>query len=532
MASAVEEFLNSPDRKFLDQCTKDQLLKLAQHYKVTVDARRTRDTIQSILQANLQEEGVMVFDDGRSGVTTSGPGLTFEQQKELLLLKMEHEIELEKIKSKMEHEKEKMKLEVEREKLGLIAAGKLPASVTWGEREAVQFDVTKNLRLMPKFDDADVDTFFAMFERVADARGWPDEERTIMLQCVFTGKAQEVYSSMSVEDCKSYEKVKTTVLKAYELVAEAYRQKFRGWRKIGEQTHVEFARDLGLHFNRWCRAANVETFSTLCDLIVLEQFKQAVPDNIATYITERNVITPNEAAVIADEYVLTHKRFFGERLYLKRPRFSEGQPQKSLRPQRMEPHVNGKVGPEVCHYCRQEGHWKKECPVLNSRGKTVQVKSAGLVAPVGRPVGSVKNSVAPFVRQGQTMEASDADSGYHIFISDGFVRMGEDDTEIPVKILRDSGSMHTFVRKDILPFSPQSDTGGCVPCRGLALQTLFVPEHKIFLSCGFFQKDVVVAVRAELPVRGVDVILGNDLVPDGRMWPDDVRPALEQKPKI
>ena len=114
----------------------------------------------------------------------------------------------------------------------------------------------------------------------------------------------------------------------------------------------------------------------------------------------------------------------------------------------------------MCHYCRREGHWKKECPVLNSRGKTMQVKSAGLVAPVCRSVGSAMNLVAPFEMQVQTMEASDADSGYHIFISDGFVRASGDDTEIPVKILRDSGSVHTFVSKDILPLSSQSDTGG------------------------------------------------------------------------
>lgn len=176
-----------------------------------------------------------------------------------------------------------------------------------------------------------------------------------MLQCVFTGKAQEVYSSMSAEDCKSYEKVKTTVLKAYELVAEAYRQKFRGWRKTANQTHVKFARDLALHFNRWCRAVNVDTFQSLCDLIVLEQFKQAVPDNIATYINERNVITPGEAAVIADEYALTHRRIFGDRPHFDGSRFSGGQPQMFRKPQRMKPQGNGKVGHELCHYCRQEG---------------------------------------------------------------------------------------------------------------------------------------------------------------------------------
>lgn len=35
-----------------------------------------------------------------------------------------------------------------------------------------------------------------------------------------------------------------------------------------------------------------------------------------------------------------------------------------------------------------------------------------------------------------------------------------------------------------------------------------------------------IAVRDELPVWGVDIILGNDLVTDGRMWPDDERPDL------
>lgn len=103
------------------------------------------------------------------------------------------------------------------------------------------------------------------------------------------------------------------------------------------------------------------------------------------------------------------------------------------------------------------------------------------------------------------------DSSYRIFISKGFVRFGEGDKEIPVTILRDPRFMHTFVRKDILPFSSKSDTGGCVSCRGLALQILFVPVHKLFLSSVFFQKDV--KVRAELPVRGVDVLVGTDLVP-------------------
>lgn len=224
MATIVDEFIEAPSYEVLEQCTKEQLIKLAQHYSVAVDARRTKETLKSIVKANLQEEGVLKAEDGKSGISASVPGLTFEQQKELLMLKLEHEQQLEKMKYKMEQ----MKLEVEQQKLGLIKAGALSADTGKEGATAAHFDVTKNLRLVPKFDERDVDTFFALFERVADFRGWPDEERTLMLHCVFTGKAQEVYSSMSAEDCMVYIKVKEAVLKAYELVAEAYCQKFRG----------------------------------------------------------------------------------------------------------------------------------------------------------------------------------------------------------------------------------------------------------------------------------------------------------------
>lgn len=81
MATVVEKLVSAPDQKLLDQCTKDQLLQLVQHYKFTVDVSRTTDTIQTLLLANLQDEGFLLANDGKSGVVTSGTGLTFEQQK-------------------------------------------------------------------------------------------------------------------------------------------------------------------------------------------------------------------------------------------------------------------------------------------------------------------------------------------------------------------------------------------------------------------------------------------------------------------
>lgn len=89
-------------------------------------------------------------------------------------------------------------------------------------------------------------------------------------------------------DSQNYKELKTAVLRAYKLVPEDYQQRFRKGRKSEHQIYVEFVRDLLVQFNRWCVASEIKTFEALSDLITLEQFKNCVPVNIATYITEES----------------------------------------------------------------------------------------------------------------------------------------------------------------------------------------------------------------------------------------------------
>lgn len=77
--------------------------------------------------------------------------------------------------------------------------------------------------MVPQFSERDPDTFFCLFERVAESRSWSDSERTLLLQCVFTGKTQVAYAALSVEESRVSLTVKAAVLKIYELVPEAYR---------------------------------------------------------------------------------------------------------------------------------------------------------------------------------------------------------------------------------------------------------------------------------------------------------------------
>lgn len=71
-----------------------------------------------------------------------------------------------------------------------------------------------------------------------------------MLHCVLTGIAQEAYSALCGVASLDYQTVKTAVLKSYELVPEAYRQKFRNWVKADKQTNMEFVRDFNQSINQ------------------------------------------------------------------------------------------------------------------------------------------------------------------------------------------------------------------------------------------------------------------------------------------
>src|SRR4029434_5295752 len=142
------------------------------------------------------------------------------------------------------------------------------------------------VRFLPKFNDRDPDIFFSMFEGIADGRGWNDSERTLLIQTVLSGRAQDAFVALSVSDRKNYHLVKITLLRAYEQVPEFYRQRFRNWQKDDQQTYSKVARDLVGFFDRWCSSVSVNTYERLCELMVLEQFKNVVPERLAMFINE------------------------------------------------------------------------------------------------------------------------------------------------------------------------------------------------------------------------------------------------------
>ncbi len=110
---------------FLEGCSKEQLLEIAEYYKIVIkDKRFGRESIKLILKTELIGKGFLKskMDESVAGVSNLQTTLSFDQQKELLLLQMEHEKLKRSEGSKLELEK--ARLEVEALKLKLAKEGR------------------------------------------------------------------------------------------------------------------------------------------------------------------------------------------------------------------------------------------------------------------------------------------------------------------------------------------------------------------------------------------------------------------------
>ena len=411
---AMAEFFESPTEGYLEGLTKNQLREVAEHYKFneTLPKDLRKQELKEGVRKGLVERSIIVARSypvnptaastptrSESGSPARRNDLSFEQQMELLKMQnaereKDRQLELEKMirgdkdredkVKEREFEFEKFKINerrgdndrvVEIERLRLVDEGKLQECRTGDSSRSSRGGGIETLssmvRFLPKFNDRDPDIFFSLFEGIAEERGWNDAERTLLLQTVLPGRAQDAFVALPVTDRKCYQRVKEAVLRVYEQVPEFYRQRFRNWRKGDQQTYSEISRELIGFFNRWCSSVQVNTYERLCDLIVLEQFKNIVPEGLAVYINEHKVKTAAEAAVLADEFNLTHRGTHNE--YVPRrpssPREERGTSRLNSGPSgtRQTPSNRSEWDVEKCHYCLKSGHWKRECPLLEGR---------------------------------------------------------------------------------------------------------------------------------------------------------------------
>ena len=140
------------------------------------------------------------------------------------------------------------------------------------------------------------------------------------MQSIVIGKAREIYTQLSLEQRSDYDKVKELIIKAHELVAEAYRQKFRDCKEGPNQTHVEFVITKEQLFDRWLPSKKVGSdHEKLRQLMPVEEFKWCMNSDVRAFLNEKEVENLDLAAGLADDYSLTHKASFINKTFPRKP---------------------------------------------------------------------------------------------------------------------------------------------------------------------------------------------------------------------
>ena len=456
---------------------------------------------------------------------------TRRQERELRTLEMEAEL----VRQKEAAEATKRVHELELARLG---QGNLD------DRPRDREDRAKAPKL-PSFVDGkdDLDAYLQRFERFAETAKWNKIGWASKLSALLSGRALEVYSRLSEEAAKDYDKVKIALMKRYDLTEDGYRRKFRASKPEADESPEQFTVRLDRYLLRWLELSDTDqTFGGLKDLIVKEQFIDSCPKDLAIHLRERAPETLGKIAKIADQYLEAHGKHF----------FSPASRKPTLQPERDEAKnmqsnqtghkaVNCPIIVKRCFLCGKQGHEARNCRLGGRRsggqskdGNPVQrgqVSAGCLVQPPD--VKPTEEEVKSCIKDDNLLLAC----GRKIpLLSSACVepltgvrskmpvvkgRVGEK----PVDVLRDTGCSGIVVKRDLV--SEDQFTGDFNVMLLIDNTARKVPIAKIDVDTPYLKGQVEAQC---LPDAVYDLLVGN--VPDARAaddsdpsWQDHVQEA-------
>ena len=469
----IENFLKEPSMEKLERLRKSEIIKIGEKLELNVQKTMRKHELVIKIARHMVDENV--FEEA-----------VLEELPTEMIRMTPEEIELEKIKIQAQMELQRNKMELEKIKIQQETRLREVDLAIRGRKESHDsFEVTKQARLVPKFEEANVDEYFAHFERTALNLGWPKECWSMLLQTVLTGKAQRAYATLPTENCADYDLVKAAVLKSFELVPEAYRQKFRTQRKTENQSYMEFLREKENALDKWCDSKSIDgDAEKLRQLILAEEFLNCVPEEVRVHLNERKTDVTYEMAALADEYILTHRKtkektFTGNRVKFKA----------ELRPKEENRRTfQSSSRTVVCFKCGKAGHIAIRCQL----GK-----------------GPERNQTQPRKPQG-AVTTPRGNQSYRPWTKKGMIR-GPHGGPVEVSILRDTGASQSLLLRNKLPKRVIEATRETVMIEGIGGKRVKIPLCKITLKSQWKDGPIKVGVVDKLPMKGISLILGNEV---------------------
>ncbi|XP_042913385.2 retrovirus-related Pol polyprotein from transposon 17.6 [Parasteatoda tepidariorum] len=286
--------------------------------------------------------------------------------------------------SKFQVELEKLKLErIEKEMLLLEAKNKafeIDPSKTINNTPETNIEnlihSIKTLSLPVPSKPENFNQFFSSLERAFSTKNVNEELEAEILINMLGEKANSILLYVEDEDLKNYEKLKALILRDFQLTPQECLNNFKNASKFKEETFIQFATRLNSHFEYYCKLRKVETFKSLCNLIISDKIIETLNKEMASHILIRqgeNWFNPVELGRELDIYTTsknmpyrevsnTHK--YGQNTFFRSEKnyFRKNQPDRFSQPINKQNRAEKK-----CYICGEVSHFARDCEMRSKK---------------------------------------------------------------------------------------------------------------------------------------------------------------------
>ncbi|KAK7090171.1 hypothetical protein V1264_010004 [Littorina saxatilis] len=473
-----------------------------------------------------------------------------EKEREREAQREERQIELKRLELQIEMEMKRLELQTEMVRVQ-------------NEHEAPrqrdnQQQMLHRAPKLPAFADGkdQIDCYLARFERFAESARWQRDDWAIQLSAHLTGAALEVYTRLSNDDARDYDVLKEALLRCYNFTERGYRQRFRECQPLSGETPSQFVERLSSYLQKWVELSGEEqSYESLRDLIVKEQFLNACPKDLATRLEEQKLRGLKDITDAAERYLIAHGRTLGTSKSSKPFQKSGNQANQPAKGQTESAPSSNEGQNITCFLCNAKGHRVANCPQKKNNGhvndkaqehrrryydnkrqtsgSNQQVCASSVILPRAAEQVATPSDVEECISDGQlllangksiSVVASAAVSVSNMPVSKGFVEKQE------VTVLRDSGCNGVIVKEDLVP--TEKFTGDFKWTLMADSKCVKAPVVKIQIDTPYFTGEVE-AVCLKKPLY--DLLIGNI---GGARRPDDpdvewrmgaAQPAVEEE---
>ncbi|GFW94607.1 integrase catalytic domain-containing protein [Trichonephila clavipes] len=133
-----------------------------------------------------------------------------------------------------------------------------------------------------------------------------DEYKSEILINLLGERAHNVLLYIKEEELNDYEKLKSIVLREFQLTPRECLNSFKNAVKSSGETYIQFAARLTTNFQYYCSLRKVNSFESLCDLIISDKLFETLNKETATHIGIREAedwFRPIDLAKECDIYI-------------------------------------------------------------------------------------------------------------------------------------------------------------------------------------------------------------------------------------